>query len=176
MWIEDYRIAHGLELDDLARKVNTIGREIHYPWYCTVTDTLIHILERSKVPRTHPIIADAIAAACEATQEQRDSIVDEKHRGVVVKAKPRGEPVTAQNGDYSVVMVDMHGNVLRQYGSARTAAIYGEMCDDSIQRRCNHKIKNEFDGRDYTYRYAAYWNKLTPVEKLRDLGVDVVDE
>ena len=81
MWIEEYRKQNGLELDEFARLVNIAGRRMRPPLEGTVSDTLIHLLEHMKVPRTHPRIADAIAAVCHATQEHRDSIVDPRHKG-----------------------------------------------------------------------------------------------
>ena len=176
MWIDEYRQRNGLELDDLARKVNAVGRELHPPWDFTVTDMLIHILEISKTPRTHPLIANAIAVACEATREQRDSIVDERHRGtfepITVKCSWRDMPIIPKN-EYAVVMVDRAGRVLKRYNSAKIAAMYGDLTDDSIKRRCNRRIPNEFSTREYTYRYAREWNKMSQIEKLRDLGVNI---
>ena len=142
-----------------------------------MTDNLIHIIEISKKPRTQPLIADAIAVACGATREQRDSIVDERHRGTFeperVKYSWRDKPAIPHN-EFAVVMVDKAGRILGRYKNAKTAAMYGEISDDSIKRRCNRKIPNEFsDAKPYTYRYAREWDKLTTTEKLKDLGVEV---
>ena len=71
MWIDEYRSAHGMELDEFARAVNAYGRKMVPPLVCTITDELIHMLERVKGCVTHPIIANAIAEYCGATPEVR---------------------------------------------------------------------------------------------------------
>lgn len=81
MWISDFREAHGLELDEFARVVNTYRRLRKLPMNGIVSDVLIYILERDERAVTHPILASAIADACGATPEQYDSIVAECHRG-----------------------------------------------------------------------------------------------
>ena len=183
MWIEDYRKQYGLEVDDMARRVNLAGRKMVPPLEGTVTDTLIHILEISKVPRTHPRIADAIAMACKATPEQRDSIVAEKHRGTW---KPSDDdynldsvPTTRTEPDYRfgtprpVVQIDNHGYIIRRFSSIRAATAYTGVSKDAITARCKHESANELARVSYTFRYADEWDKMSRVEKLKDLGVDI---
>lgn len=184
MWIEDYRKQYGLELDDMARRVNVAGRKLVPPLEGTVTDMLIHILEVSKVPRTHPRIADAIAMACKATAEQRDSIVDEKHRGTW---KPQEndysiavvpEPVRDKS-DYKfgsprpVVQIDSHGYIIKRFCSIKSAAAYCGMNKDTITARCKHEISNEFAKNGSSFRYADTWDRMSRIEKMKDVGVDV---
>lgn len=182
MWIEEYRKAYGLELDDLARRVNVAGRKMEPRLCCTVTDTLIYVLERSKTPRTHPRIADAIAIACKATAEQRDSIVDEKHRGTfdpqqynytVSDAKVE-KPVRQHKPGYehSVVKVSKSGKVISRYKSLAEAERYGDMSIDTIRRRCR-RMGDEFAKFDYTYRWAEEWDLMNRIQRLRDLGVEI---
>lgn len=182
MWIEDYRLANGLELDEFARRVNIVGRKMNPPLEGTVSDTLIHILERSREPRTNPRIANAIAMVCGATAEQRDSIVAEKHRGKWEPVKDVfawgdwvfGKQTRPPLNDHSVVMVDLQGRVLHRYESAKSAAKHSDISADSILNRCNHRMKNEFyTCLPYTYRFAREWDKMSMAEKLKDLGAKI---
>lgn len=179
MWIEDYRMANNLELDQMAHRVNLVGRKIlEPPLECIVSDTLIHILERSKTPRTHPRIADAIAIACNATQEQRDSIVDERHKGtwvpVLTKDDWRDKPITPRvGGAREVVRVDAKGRIMNRYKSIEQASKATGMGTKRIYKRCNRKLLNEFDVCDWTFRYANEWDKMTMTARLKNLGVDV---
>ena len=182
MWIEEYRKKYGLEVDDMARRVNLAGRKLVPPLEGTVTDTLIHILEISKVPRTHPRIADAIAMACKATPEQRDSIVDEKHRGtwkptendynLESAAKIRTEPDYRIGNPRPVVQVDCNGYIIKRFSSVKAASVYTGMGKDAITIRCKHESLNEMR-LNYTFRYADEWDKMSRTDKLKDLGVDV---
>ena len=81
MWIQDYREREGLELYELQERINIHGKEMNPPLYGMVSTKLIHLLERSKNPITHPHIASAIADVCGATPEQYDEIVAEQYRG-----------------------------------------------------------------------------------------------
>ena len=182
MWIDDYREKYGLELDDMARRVNVAGRKMRPRLPCTVTDTLIHILERSKTPRTHPRIADAIAIACGATAEQRDSIVDEKHRGTFDPSKYNRIASASQNttakrstahGERSVVKIDRNGMVVRRYPSLAMAERYEDMTCESIRARCRRRVGGELERWAYTYRYADEWDKMSRAERLKDLGVRI---
>lgn len=182
MWIDEYRARYGLELDDMARRVNVAGRKLHPPLECTVTDTLIHILEISKVPRTHPRIANAIALACKATAEQRDSIVAERHRG---KWKPPDGDYTLETlkdaprkpdcavGERAVVQIDRNGYIIGRYKSVALAVMFCGVTQYAVTERCLRRAPNEFDKYGFTFRYANEWDKLTMTEKLIDLGVDV---
>lgn len=184
MWIEEYRKRNNLELDEFARRVNIVGRHMEPPLIGTVTDTLIHILEVSKVPRTHPRIANAIATVCGATAEQRDSIVDESHAGewepttvaemnkTATKPKPTNYAPNAlvSSRERPVVKIDRDGRVVARYDSVSAAESDGEMSRDSIRERCNRNVLNEFRRYGYTYRYENEWKRLNAIEKLRDIG------
>lgn len=81
MWLREYRESAKLELDEFARVVNTYRRLAKMPVNGIVSNTLVHILEVDDRTVTHPNLANAIAAVCGATPEQRDSIVAEEYRG-----------------------------------------------------------------------------------------------
>lgn len=81
MWITDYRERMGLELYQLQQIINVYNRQIPGHNRIYVSEQLLYILENIKNPVTHPYIANLIADVCEATREQRDSIVSEKYRG-----------------------------------------------------------------------------------------------
>ena len=82
MWIEAYREREGLERDELARRANKYRYEKGEDPLCGyISDTLIWILETRRNAITHPVLADAIAAVCGATAEQRDMIVAKHNRG-----------------------------------------------------------------------------------------------
>ena len=183
MWIDEYREANGLELDEFARRVNIVGRKMNPPLWGTVTDTLIYKLERSKTPRTHPRIANAIATVCGATSEQRDSIVDERHRG---KWEPVASPfewreqketIPRNQGfklDKAVVQVDGKARIINRWGSIRQAAKYTNVSAETIVRHCGRRVHQVFTVvRPYTYRFAEEWDKMSMAEKLQDLGVEI---
>lgn len=184
MWIEDYRKQKGIELDEFARLVNIAGRRMKPPLEGVVSDTLIHTLERMRTPRTHPRIADAIATVCGATQEQRDSIVDARHKGTwekisfvdtwhkAVKEEENGHKIGYEK---PVVKVNSNGKILARYGSLTAAENNGSMSLDAIRTRCRHGIKNEFVKQDFTYRFADEWDKMTQLQRLQDLGIEVED-
>ena len=81
MWITDYRERMGLELYQLQQRVNSFVHETSNPIEATISGELIHMLEVDKNAVTHPRIANAIAIMCDATQEQRDMIVADIHKG-----------------------------------------------------------------------------------------------
>ena len=182
MWIEDYRREHNLELDEFARLVNAVGREIHSPWYGTVTDELVYTLETRKNAKTHPHFADAIAVVCKATPEQRDSIVAEKHRGWEPPKKnfswsSRPTVIKPDRNAFAVVMISPAAKILKRYKNVRIAAMYGEMGEDAIKKRCQHKVEHEFTpDRPYTYRYAKDWDCLSREAKIKDIGVDMYEQ
>ena len=179
MWIEDYREANGLELDDFARRVNIVGKKMTPRLVCTVSDTLIHILERSKNPRTHPRIADAIATTCGATAEQRDSIVDEKWRGTwepmcitdLTTDNANVEKEYKVGYEHPVVMVDENAHIVKRYRSLTAAENHTGVSLDMIRGRCRRQVKCEMiEG--YTFRYASEWEDMTMMERLKDIGVE----
>lgn len=81
MWIKDYREREGLELYQLQQRVNSFIHKMSNPIEATISGELIHMLEVDKNAVTHPRIANAIAIMCDATQEQRDMIVADVHKG-----------------------------------------------------------------------------------------------
>ena len=178
MWIQEYREANGMELDDFARAVNRYGHTKMIPrMICTITDTLIHMLERDKNCVTHPIIANAIAEYCGATPEQRDMIVAPAHKG---NWEPRKRAAYAkqcevrfnncQNGARPVVKVDRHGNVVAAYESVTEAARREQMNEDNIRKRCKRRIKQDITlDMPYTYRYQEEWKDMNREEQLRDI-------
>lgn len=174
-WIREYRTKQGLELDDFARAVNRYGRKMNPPLTCTITDTLMHMLEIGAV--THPMIANAIAEYCEATPEQRDMIVAEIHRG---KWEPHQKVEYAKStvswfnnspcGAKPVVKVDLHGNVIAAYESVVDAARHEDMNADNIRRRCKRRRKQEITlSEPYTFRYQSEWVQMSKKEQLRDI-------
>ena len=177
VWIEDYREANGLELDDFARRVNQVGRKMRPPLHGTVSDTLIYMLERAKVPRTHPRIAAAIATVCRATPEQYDSIVDNAHKGTWEYVDIIGNTANAQvTTGIGVVKIDDSARIVQRYASIQTAAKCNDLSQDTIKTRCERKVKREFSASNpFTFRYAKEWAKMTPEQKLKDIGV-VVNE
>ena len=175
MWIEDYREAKGLELDDFARRVNQIGRKMRPPLRGTVSDTLIYMLERAKVPRTHPRIAAAIATVCRATPEQYDSIVSDAHRGTwEYRDVSRNTATCIKKYEDKVVKIDDSARIVQRYVSIQNAAYCNDLSSDTVKARCEHKLKREFSAScPFTYRYAREWDKMTPEQKLKDIGVTV---
>lgn len=183
MWIDEYREKNGLELDDFARRVNWVGRKMNPPLWGTVSDTLIHFLERSSSPRTHPRIADAIATACHATPEQRDTIVDKEHRGTwkmqqlfTTTMTPVEKNVNTHKPGYErpIVKIDVQGRVVARYTSLTAAENCEDLGRDSIRVRCKREVKSEFNGRKYTFRFAEEWDKMTNEQKLEDLCGEVL--
>lgn len=169
MWIEDYRKANNLELDEFARRVNQVGRKMRPPLYGTVTDTLIHVIECSRTPRTHPRIADAIAAVCGATEEQRDSIVDKSHHGTMVKVSVVASGIGHVSREKAIVKIDPDGNVVARYINLITAEKCEKYTRDSIRERCKRQIKNEFYPFPYTYRFEREWEAMTEQERQDDI-------
>lgn len=178
VWIEDYRRQYGLEPDDLARMVNVAGRKMIPKLEGTVSDTLIYILETSKKPRTHPRIADAIATVCRATPEQRDSIVDERHRGKwksehAETAKSELQtPAWKLHGEKPVVMIDGSGKVLTKYSSTAEASRASRIATKTIGEICKRKKKNIFALYGYTFRYTEEWETMTDEQRIQDIDSD----
>lgn len=179
MWIEDYRRQYGLEADDLARMVNVAGRKMVPKLEGTVSDTLIYILETSKKPRTHPRIADAIATVCHATPEQRDSIVDEKHRGKwkvehaeATESKSNQMNTWKLHGEKPVAMIDRSGNVVCKYSSTAEASRASRIATKTIGEICKRKRKHVFDRYTYSFRYTEEWDAMTDAQRLQDIKGD----
>lgn len=155
-----------------------------------VPANLITILEEQPHPRTHPKLADLIAAACGATPEQRDMIVARRHRGTwhgvnapqlaygperahterpAVKNKPRQGDKYAHNNK-SVVVIDRAGNVVKRCASGKEAAAYMGLSSTTVYNRCAHAAPLEFTTHNpYTCRYAKEWDGLTPSAKAASI-------
>lgn len=183
MWIDEYRSAHGMELDEFARAVNAYGRKMVPPLVCTITDELIHMLERVKGCVTHPIIANAIAEYCWATPDQRDVIVAEIHRG---NWEPRqrveyAKPVEVSfnnvpSGAKPVVKINVLGEVIASYESVSDAERREPNNGDYIRKRCKRKVEREFWSTPYTYRYQEEWAAMNREEQLQDIIRDTEQE
>ena len=160
-WIREYREAHGLELDEFAREVNKSAELV-----CTITDQLIHILEIGGV--THPRIANAIAEYCGATAKQRDMIVNEMHKGEYVQERVWFN--NAISGAKAVVKVNLQGVVIQTYESVVETARHEQMNEDTIRKRCKHRIKSELSLEvPFTFRYKSEWDAMTREEQLKDI-------
>lgn len=179
MWIEDYREREGLALDEFTKLVNMHGRKVDPPLEAPVSDTLIHILERSKHGVTHPRIANVIAEVCGATAEQRDMIVADIHRGQWKPKEPQPVVVKAtikkQNGGKAVVKIDKHGNTVGWFESIADAARREPHDEGVIRSRCKRRVTCEFTNIvPFTYRYADEWDALSGAQKIQDIGGGVV--
>lgn len=180
MWIEDFRIKNGLELDEFTRRVNMHARKVNPPLESGVSDTLIHMLERQKNAVTHPRIANIIADVCGATAEQRDMIVAEIHRGqwnpVVTKPNFNDLKLHGQNGSKAVVKIDRRGNAVDYYESVVDAARRTPQTEKMIRDRCKRRVPNEFTYMvPYTFRYAAEWDIMTAAQRQEDISQKGVD-
>ena len=167
-----------MELDDFARAVNRYGHTKMVPrMVCTISDTLIHMLESTKGCVTHPVIANAIAEYCDATPEQRDMIVAKEHRGrwkprqgVVCARPPMVRFNNAPNGAKPIVKVDINGNVLMAYESCAAAARRESHNEDWIRSRCKRKGRIDFTSMmPYTFRYQDEWLDMSREEQLEDI-------
>ena len=186
MWIREFREAHGLDVDELARRVRMVAdtkamrRGRDFPVNCSAE--LIYKLETSATPRTHPHIADVIAAACGATAEQRDSIVDKSHRGTwrgdgrpkaLDFAAPaltkRAAPDRSYGKTRTIVKIDPEGRVVERYISVTQAARRNFMSDEFVDWRCVRNVKSEFAPMGYSFRYAEEWDRMKPEERTKDL-------
>ena len=175
-WIAEYRQREGLALDEFMLRVNMHRRNVEPVLEAVISDSLIHYLERGKNAITHPRIANLIAEVCGATAEQRDMIVDEKHRGtwspeetITVIRREQSE-ASKHNGSKAVVKVDRHGNTLDWYESVAEAVRKQTMNDSAIRARCKRKVQSEFVDAPYTFRYASEWDAMTAAEKRQDVG------
>ena len=178
VWIQEYRTAIGMELDEFARAVNAYGRRMNPPLVCTISDTLIHMLERVKNCVTHPNIANAIAGYCGATQEQRDMIVAPIHKGTwslnrFIRNADNDDGETSKlipNGSRAVYKISMSGEVLAEYYSIAEAARNEKPNEDNIRNRCKRRSQVDFTpDTPYTYRYKDEWQSMSREEQLRDI-------
>lgn len=149
MWIEDYRKAHGMTVGDLAEKVLKLsrkrpgGREAH-------VGPIIARLEGVEGFVTVPGLADLIAEACEATPEQRDTLVLEKYR--------RNREKKTARSSYNrkpVAVIDKAGNVVETFPSGTAAGLtYGVSVDYVCKRARGLGGDSEFGMLDVTFRYT----------------------
>jgi hypothetical protein len=199
MWIRDFREKMGLELDDFARVVNAYRVLAGKPINGIVSNTLIHILEVSRHGVTHPVLADAIATVCGATQKQRDGIVARQHRGgwkpdedsarlvklaiYRVTGKLPGDELPGDDDeaprksrdDYKfcgAVKVDFDGHVLATYATLTEAARDNDLSHKYVWNRCQRKRRDgSARGKNpgFTFRYMDEWEAMSPEERIEDL-------
>lgn len=186
MWLEDFRRAHGLTLEELGAYIRRLGRKKHPE--ITVSDTLLERLEGEPKFRTVPAIADLIAEACGATAEQRDQLVLEKHKGTW-KPKPgrkpqvkagatreaveeEEEPWRINNGtSHPVVAVDREGFAVRRYEGVQSAATHCGTSPHAVYSRCLRQMgRGEFRMLGFTFRYAGEWDRMTDAERRADVA------
>ena len=183
MWLEDFRRAHGLTLEELGAHIRRQGKKRHPP--ITVSDTLLERLEGEPKFRTVPAIADLIAEACGATAEQRDRLVLEKHRGtwkpkpgrkpaLKLKAPVEEEPEMENDGtSRPVVAVDRAGFVVFRFVSVKNAAARCGTSPHAVYERCLRRlVNNEFSKLGFTFRYAEEWDDMTEAQRRARLGLD----
>ena len=190
-FIQSFREAHNLELNEFARVVNTYRRlklkqVDEKAELCGLISTeLVHMLEVDKHCITHPQLADAIATVCGATAKQRDRIVHEKHRGqwtlnpddmpivmAAIQAAMNDKPVKDAPkprvipGAKAVVKIDFYGNVLATYVSLTEAAKQNRMSEKTITKLCRRNKPGNVN--PFTFRYADDWYKMSNAEKIVD--------
>lgn len=197
MWIESYRLRHGMSLEEFGRLVRWLGNQRRPGWRLRCSDSLIWLLENRRNAVTHPNIADLLAEACGATPKQRDMIVARKHRCtwagskgpdiaklVGWKADKGATKKIFKGRDYGwhyaskakymrykpVVMVDKGANVVSRYDSMEQAAEMSGCSRNAVSDRCNHLIRDEFRLNGHTWRFVDEWEKQTPEERLRSFG------
>ena len=128
---------------------------------------------------THPKIAAGIADAADATVEQFNTLVHEKHWGKwepgakPKKRKPREEtkleaPARADERMRPVVMIDRNGMELQRFPSC-TAAVNGTGCNERyIRNRCNRNLRgktDEFANLKASFRWADEWEAMSEAER-----------
>ena len=153
------------------------------------SEALIEIVENGGV--THPNIAEAIATVCGATEEQKRSLMHEKHWGGYKEAvtpqpwaemeivprkkekKQKKEDQKAINGNCkAVVQIDRQGNVIKRYDAMSEAAKDAHIALSSVSLRCNHLIgdeTDEFSTRGCTWRFEAEWSALNEEQRNNEL-------
>ena len=181
-WVQEYRQSIGMSRGQFAR---AITRQLGG---CgdnriVVPEKLIYMLEEWPKCYTHPKLANMIAAACGATPEQRDMIVNRVHRGkwrgvdgprVAMELPPTRLPIRAKaqpvagdkyaHNNKQVVVLDRAGREVKRCASGREAAEFMGLSSTTVYSRCAHATPLEFTtvGTPYTCRYAQEWDALTP--------------
>jgi hypothetical protein len=203
-WIKKWRLNYvdkygrkGLSQEDFARmvrkqkvycaregskrkKLRTVG----------CSEVLIEILEHGGI--THPNIAEAIATVCGATEEQKYSIMHEKHWSgyvdsirpqlwgemTLIKTKKKKEKPKKDDPNYvdgkckAVVQLDRAGNVEKRFAMMSEAAKENDVALSTVSLRCNHQIGDTTDeyctcGR--TWRFEDEWNALSEEQRKEEL-------
>ena len=182
MWLEDFRRAHGLTLEELGAYIRRLGRKKHPE--ITVSDILLERLEGEPKFRTVPAIADLIAEACGATAQQRDRLVLEKDRGTW-KPKPgrkpapkpkaaivEEEPEPKNDGHHHpVVAVDRAGFAVMRFAGVKNAAARCGVSHKMVYSRCLRQLgRDEFRALGFTFRYAEEWDGMTDTERRADVA------
>ena len=181
MWLEDFRRAHGLTLEELGAYIRRLGRKKHPE--ITVSDILLERLEGEPKFRTVPAIADLIAEACGATAQQRDRLVLEKDRGTwkpkpgrkptpKPKAPVEEEPEPKNDGHHHpVVAVDRAGFAVMRFVGVKNAAARCGVSHKMVYSRCLRQLgRDEFRALGFTFRYAEEWDRMTDAERRADVA------
>lgn len=207
-WIEKYRINYtdkfgrkGLTQEALAKmvrrqKVYCVREGSKRKKLRTVgcSERLIEILEHGGI--THPNIAEAIATVCGATEDEKNSIIHEKHRNGYVdsagprlwsemtlintkkkkekeKPKPKKEDPNYVDGKCkAVVQLDRAGNVEKRFTMMSDAAKENGVALSTVSLRCNHQIGNttdEYSTCGRTWRFEDEWNALNEEQRKEEL-------
>ena len=170
MWIREYREHMGLELFEFARIVNMYRRYAQLQMNGIISDKLIHMLEVDEMAITHPVLANAIATVCGATQEQRNGIVapynkcdwicpsDAETKRLIDRAfymvmrrmpdEEKSDEGTNEGPSLAfkkrpVLKLDRMGNTLESYNSVQSAAIANKLSTKWVRNRCRKTIKDK---------------------------------
>lgn len=188
-WLKYWRLNYkrkngklGLSRREFAEMVRVPGTIANPKKEIGCSEVLIAILEGGGV--THPAIANRIAEVTGATQQQRDMLVNKIHRGTwtpakIKPAKGRGgrkiepmQPGYEPHNARPVVKVDCYGQALQIYASIREAAADAGCRSDTVRSRCERRLSkgtNEFQTRDFTWRYAAEWYAKDREARMSDI-------
>jgi len=188
IWVQEYRQSIGMSRGQFAR---AITRQLGGSGdnRIVVPEKLIYMLEEWPKCYTHPKLANMIAAACGATPEQRDMIVNRVHRGewrgvdgprVAMELPPTRLPIRAKaqpvagdkyaHNNKAVVVLDRAGREVKRCASGKEAAAFMGLSSTTVYSRCAHATPLEFTvGIPYTCRYAQEWDALTPSAKAASI-------
>ena len=171
-WLEKWRLEHGVTRAGLAEMADC-------------SHGIIGLLEDQHNAVTHWKIANRIASATGATEDQRDSIVPRAYRGTLGpvpeytrrNAKRPKKPLTGNGlkktayNAVEVVCIDPQGNELGRYASMMAAEAKIGCSAMYIRDRCKRKLqKGEEFLYGYTFRFAHEWDLMTPEERMAALG------
>ena len=179
-WLKEFRLNYikkndvvGISREELARMVQRKG--------VGCSAVLIGIIEGGGI--THPNIADKIAAVAGASKTQRDSMVNEVHRGKGNYKPPKMKPqqpghIRPMAPGYvgvnarPVVMLDRNAVIIGKYASEREAALAAQCSVSVVGSRCNRKVpgrNNEFSACGYTFRWLNEWEGMSVEERIEDM-------